>query len=184
LPLLHTLVLQLAGERGLERRAAIEVGDPLVLGRDDRADQLEVRADGADGRGAGLRKVVAAADQRGRSWHVLGVEAPGRYTATELRGGEPLTSRTVIVAPPKAESDLTPLQDGPLVSAVKGQVGAADSASSQLSRAPGWTPSLLLLLLLLLLEGIVLVRGSRSGSVDVPGRLAAGLAKRPATARR
>jgi hypothetical protein len=184
LPLMHTLVLQLAGERGLERRAAIEVGDPLVLGRDDRADQLEVRADGADGRGAGLRKVVAAADQRGRSWHVLGVEAPGRYTATELRGGEPLTSRTVIVAPPKAESDLTPLQDGPLVSAVKGGVGAANSASNQLSRAPGWTPSLLLLLLLLLLEGIVLVRGSRSGSVDVPGRLAAGLAKRPATARR
>lgn len=174
LPLLHTLVIQLAGERGLERRAALEVGDVLVLGRDERADQLEIRSD-ADSAVA-QRRVVQASEQRGRGWQVAGLDQPGRYTVVELRAGEPLTSRTVIVAPPKAESDLTPLHSGPLWDAARGRERVT-SGGGVLARAPAWTPALLLLLLLLVLEGAVLVRGSRAGSIDVPGRLSAGMAR-------
>lgn len=173
LPLLHTLVTQLAGERGLERRAALEVGDPLLLGRDERADQLEIRAE-ADSPAA-TRRVVQASEQRGRGWQVAGLDQPGRYAVVELRAGEPLTSRTIIVAPPKAESDLTPLQSGPLWQAARGSERATSGGGGALARAPAWTPALLLLLVLLVLEGAVLVRGSRAGSIDVPGRLSAGV---------
>ena len=152
LPMLHDLAVALAGERGLERRSAIEIGDVAVLSRDERADQLEVQLEGG---GAAARVVLQAAAQRGRGWQVAGLLEPGRYVATELHGGTPITSRSIIAVPPTSESDLAVLTTGPLVQ--QGKLG--HGGGHQTPKAPGWTAMLLLLFSLLILEGVILARG-------------------------
>lgn len=152
LPLLHDLTLALAGERGLERRSAVEVGDVAVLSRDERADALEVRLEGAGGPPP-LR--LSASAQRGRGWQIAGLNEPGRYVATELRAGAPLTSRSVFAVPPASESDLSVLTSGPLVQQSK----TGRSGGHQTPKAPGWTAIILALMGLLILEGVILGRG-------------------------
>ncbi len=153
MPLLHDLVMALAGERGLERRSAVEIGDVAVLSRDNRADQLEINIEGPTAT-APERRVLNATAQRGRGWQIAGLVEPGRYTATELRAGVPLTSRTVIVVPPGSESNLAALASGPLV--------RPPSAAGLLYRpkAPGHAAVLVVLLALLAFEGVVLARGT------------------------
>lgn len=159
LPLLHELVVTLAGERGLERRSAVEVGDAAILARDDRADQMEIRMEPP---GNAPRLVVDAGAQRGRAWQIGGLLEPGRYTATELHGGSALTSRTLIVTPPASESNLAVATAGPMVAEHK-----ADRATARVRpKAPGWSAVLVLLLALLLFEGVVLVRGGFRGRPD------------------
>ena len=103
--------------------------------------------------GPGL--VLQAAAQRGRGWQVAGLLEPGRYVATELHGGTPITSRSIIAVPPTSESDLAVLTTGPLVQ--QGKLG--HGGGHQTPKAPGWTAMLLLLFSLLILEGVILARG-------------------------
>jgi hypothetical protein len=159
LPLLHDVAVGLAGERGLERRSAVEIGEVAVLSRDDRADQLELRMEPP---GTAQRVVADAGTQRGRGWQIGGLQEPGRYTATELRGGVALTSRTLIVVPPATESNLAVAHGGALGS--PGQGGKA--GARVVPKAPGWSAVLVVLLALLLFEGLVLVRGSFRGKPE------------------
>lgn len=153
LPLLHETVVALAGDRGLERRGAVEVGELAVLARDARADMLEVRWEG-DTRGT-VRLTLPAASQRGHGWQVAGLDEPGRYTVTELRGGAPLSSRTVIAVPPSTESDLAALGRSPLQDTARARPGPPARP-----RAPAWGAALLILLALLMFEGVLLARGT------------------------
>jgi hypothetical protein len=153
LPMLRTVALALAGERSLQGRHAIEVGDLAVLARDERADQLELRLEPS---GQAPRLVVEASAQRGRSWEVAKVEQPGRYTATELRAGAALTSRTLIVVPPAAESDLAPAPAGGGATQQSGPAGKTPARA----KAPGQAMVLVVLLVLLTFEAAVLARGT------------------------
>lgn len=158
LPLLHDLTLALAGERGLERKAALEVGDVGVLSRDERAERLEIRVEGESGPAA--QRVLAAASQRGAIWQIPGLDTPGRYTATELRGGVAVSSRPLIVVPPVSESNLAALPQGPV-----SEPGAGPGSRRARPRAPGWTGALVVMLALLAAEGTVLARGQwRAGT--------------------
>lgn len=156
LPVLHDVAVALAGERGLERRSAVEIGDVAVLARDERADQLELRMEPP---GNAPRVVADASAQRGRGWQIGGLQEPGRYTATELRGGVALTSRTLIVVPPATESNLAMAVGGAMASQEQGGRGSAHVTP----KAPGWSAVMVVLLALLLFEGMVLVRGSLRG---------------------
>ena len=158
LPWLERTVQVLAGSRALERKGTVEVGHVAVLGRDERADQLEVKAEtGTDARSA-APKVLQAALQRGAVWNVADLDAPGRYTATELRGGVALTSRPLLVLAPQSESDLHVAESGPLAQlrAMPQRQQAVDAPKS-----PAWTAALLALLVLLAAEAAVLARGGR-----------------------
>lgn len=160
LPLLHELVSTLASPRTAERRGPVEVGEVAQLTRDPRADQLEVRPEGT-GHATAQRRVLPAALETGPNWSVPGLDEPGRYVATELRGGVALTSRPILVVPPSTEGDLRP--------AAKGQLVASGRAATSVARAvpttPGWGGVLVLLTLLLALEAGLLARGGR-----LPGR--------------
>ncbi len=165
LPWLERTVHALAGSRALERKGAVEVGHAAVLGRDERADQLEVKAEtGSDARIA-APTILQAALQRPAMWSVAELDAPGRYTATELRNGVALTSRPLLVLPPHTESDLYPAETGPLA-----QLRAAPQRQQpgQVPKSPAWTASLVALLLLLVAETAVLARGGR-GRKRSPG---------------
>jgi hypothetical protein len=169
LPLLREVCMALAGDRGLERKGTVEVGERAVLVRDERADALEVRFE--RDRGGQARVVLKAADQRGRNWQIDGLDDPGLYTATELGAGVPLTSRNLITVPPPGESDLAVLTQGPLSRA---PVRATNEAS-QRPRAPGWVGALLVLMALLVFEGVVLARGAYSVRIGRdPGAMAEG----------
>lgn len=161
LPLLHDVAVALAGERGQERRSAVEVGEVAVLSRDERADQLELRLETPGAATPGLRATrrLSAAAQRGQGWQVVGLAEPGRYTATEQRAGVALTSRTLIVVPPGSESNLAPLAGGPLEALHKGIPGG----QTRRPKAPGWTAVLLVLFGLLVFEGVVLARDAWRG---------------------
>ncbi len=156
LPLIHDAVVALAGDRGLERRSAVEIGEVAVLSRDERADQLEVKLETPTTPGAVVpRRTLNPPPQRGQAWQINGLEEPGRYTATELKQGVALTSRSVIAVPPASESNLAPLTTGPLV-----QASRAIVRSRQAAKAPGWSAVLLVLMGLLTFEGVVLLRGA------------------------
>ncbi len=157
LPLLHDLVLTLARTRASERRGPVEVGEVAQLARDGRADQLEIRY---EGQGSGPRRVLPAALESGPTWTVAGLDEPGRYVATELRGGVALTSRPLLVVPPSTESDLRPAAKGEMVRA--GQNPQA--AHAGVVTAPGWAGVLVLLLGLLVVEAVLLARGSRGAA--------------------
>lgn len=123
-----------------------------MLGRDDRAEQLELRVEPP---AQAARVVVEAASQRGRSWQVAKLDQVGCWTATELRAGAALSSRSLIVVPPASESELVAATAGPLTA----PAGQAKSPSRLGARAPGQSTVLVLLLALLALEGVLLVRG-------------------------
>lgn len=154
-PLLYETVVALAGAQALDRREAVVVGEATLLSRDDRADQLELRLDDHQPGGV-ARRVLAAASQRAGVWSLPGLEQPGRYMATELRGGVALGARPVVVMPPDSESDLAPAALGALAGAQPTPQQARGLAS-----APGWTSLLVLLVLLLLVESAALARGAR-----------------------
>ncbi len=153
MPLIHDLCVQLAGDRGLERKNAVAIGDTAILSRDDRADQLEVRIDAT---GNAPKILLDASSQRGRGWQVSGLLEPGRYTATELRSGAALTARSVIAVPPSVESDLRGVHQGPLLKAWRD----VDKRARRAPKVPAWTGVLVVLLLLLGVEGVLLARGS------------------------
>lgn len=160
LPMLAAVVGQLAGPHAMERRSAVAVGEPVLLSRDDRADQLEIKPEG-DGDADRPRKLLAAALQHGGQWTVADLDTPGRYVATELRNGVALTSRPLLVVPPTTESDLAPAADGPLA---KLAAAAPDRAAANAPKSPAWTAVLLVLLTLLLGEAAVLARAAQAGS--------------------
>ncbi len=152
-PLLYETIVALAGTQAVDRRDAVAVGEPSLLSRDDRADQMELRLDGGDA--AGGRRVLSAALQRAGVWSLPGLDQPGRYAATELRGGVALGARPLVVTPPDGESDLSQAALGALVGVQPGP-----QRTSGLATAPGWTSLLVLLVLLLLVEAGVLARGA------------------------
>ena len=152
-PLLYETILALAGTQAADRRDAVAVGETTLLSRDDRADQLELRMDGGDV--AGGRRVLSAALQRVGVWSLPGLEQPGRYLATELRGGVALGARPLVVTPPDGESDLSPSALGSLVGVQPGP-----QQGSGLAMAPGWTMLLVLLVVLLMIEAGALARGA------------------------
>jgi hypothetical protein len=102
------------------------------------------------------RRVLSAALQRAGVWSLPGLDQPGRYMATELRGGVALGARPLVVMPPDSESDLTPAALGALAGAQP-----TPQRSGGLASAPGWTLLLVLLVLLLLAESAALARGAR-----------------------
>ncbi|MBM4343615.1 MAG: VWA domain-containing protein, partial [Deltaproteobacteria bacterium] len=157
LPFVHGTVRALAGPRALERKAAVEVGQTATLGRDDRAEQLQVRHEGGGGAGEGER-VLQAVLQRPGQWSVPGLETPGRYVATELRGGAALNSRPIVVVAPASEGDLAPAATGPL--ATRAAQSAQPSTARTVPKSPVWTPALVGLLLLLVTEAALVARGA------------------------
>lgn len=169
LPFVHGAVRALAGPRALERKAAIEVGQTATLGRDDRAEQLQVRLESAPNGSEGDH-VAQAVLQRPGQWSIVGLETPGRYVATELRAGAALNSRPIVVVAPGSEGDLAPAATGPLAarSAQAAQAGAARTVP----KSPVWTPALIALLLLLVTEAALVARGAWPGRV-LPWRKAA-----------
>lgn len=158
-PLLYETIVALAGTQAVDRRDAVAVGESSLLSRDDRADQMELRLDGGDA--ASGRRVLSAALQRAGVWSLPGLEQPGRYVATELRGGVALGARPLVVTPPEGESDLTQAALGALVGAQPGP-----QRGSGLTTAPGWTMLLVLLVMLLAVEAGVLARGA--GQLRMP----------------
>ncbi len=157
LPFVHGTVRALAGPRALERKAAIEVGQVATLGRDDRAEQLQVRVEGGAAAGQGDH-VAQAVLQKAGQWSISGLEVPGRYMATELRAGAALNSRPIVVVAPGSEGDLAAAVTGPLAarSAQLAQVGAVRTVP----KSPVWTPALVALLLLLMTEAALVARGA------------------------
>jgi len=156
LPLIHDAIVALAGDRGLERRSAVEIGEVAVLSRDERADQLEVKLQTPTTPNAGVpRRTLNPPQQRGLAWQINGLEEPGRYTATELKQGVALTSRAVIAVPPASESNLVALTTGPLL-----QTSRTVAGNRQTAKAPGWSAVLFVLMGLLTFEGVVLLRGA------------------------
>lgn len=152
-PLLYETIVALAGTQAADRRDAVAVGEPSLLSRDDRADQMELRLEGGDA--VTGRRILAAALQRAGVWSLPGLEQPGRYLATELRGGVALGARPLVVTPPDGESDLSQAVLGALVGVQPGP-----QRGSALATAPGWTMLLVLLVVLLLVEATVLARGA------------------------
>ncbi len=159
LPLVSEVVRSLAGDRGLERRGAVEVGDVAVLGRDERATDLEVKLDSRPFGPVAPTLSLPAAAQRGHSWQVTGLDEPGRYTATELKNGTALTSRLLVTVPPLRESRLVPAKTGALLMA-----DSADRKSTRhVAKSPAWSGVILILLGLLLFEGVLILRGGMLG---------------------
>ena len=159
LPLVSELVRSLAGERGLERRGAVDVSEVAVLGRDPRATDLEVKLDSAPFGPPGPTLSLPAVGQRGQAWQIVGLDQPGRYTATELHNGTALTSRLLVTVPPLAESRLGPVRTGALLTA-----DLADRhAGRQVAKSPAWSGVILILLGLLLFEGMLILRGGLLG---------------------
>ena len=159
LPLVSELVRSLAGDRGLERRGAVEVGDVAVLARDERATELEVKLDSKPFGPAAPTLSLPAAAQRGHSWQITGLDEPGRYTATELKSGSALTSRLLVTVPPQHESRLVPAKTGALL-----QADTADRKSTRhVAKSPAWSGIILILLGLLLFEGVLILRGGMLG---------------------
>lgn len=154
-PLLYETIVALAGAQALDRREAVAVGETSLLFRDERADQLELRLD--DNQPSPVaRRVLSAVLQRPGVWSLPGLDQPGRYMATELRGGVALGARPLVVMPPDSESDLTPAALGALAGAQP-----TPQRSGGLASAPGWTLLLVLLVVLLLAESAALARGAR-----------------------
>lgn len=162
LPLVAETTRALAGDRGLERRGAVEVGEVAVLARDDAASQLEVKLDtGALGPAWASLSLPAAA-QHGHSWQVAGLDEPGRYTATESKGSSALTSRILVTVPPSSESVLTAAKAGTLLEA-----DAADrSVGRHVPKSPAWSGVILILLVLLGVEGVLILRGVLTGTTS------------------
>ena len=165
LPLAMETIRALAGDRGLERRGAVEVGELAVLARDDAATQLEVKLDSRS-QGAPLPTLVLpAAAQHGHSWQVTGLDEPGRYTATETKGSSALTSRILVTVPPTTESVLTATRAGTLLEA-----DAADRKGGRhVPKSPAWSGVILILLALLVVEGVLILRGVLTGATSAKG---------------
>lgn len=159
LPMVSDVVRALAGDRGLERRGAVEVGDLAVLGRDTRATDLEVKLDSRPFGPPAPTLTLPVAAQRGHSWQIAGLDEPGRYTATELKSGTALTSRLLVTVPPPRESRLAAATSGALL-----QADTADRKSTRhVAKSPAWSGVILILLGLLLFEGVLILRGGMLG---------------------
>ena len=162
LPLTQAVVRALAGTRALERKAAVEVGETATLGRDERADQLQVRLEGDSDGDNRTRRVLHAALQHAGQWAIADLDTPGRYMATELRGGVALTSRPLLVVAPHSESDLQPAASGALAAKTFDGTSAA-TAATLVPKSPVWTAVLVALLGLLVMETALVARGGWSG---------------------
>lgn len=161
-PVLQELVQGLAGTGEADSRGPWQTGQTVQLSRSDRAEQLEVRFEGGQVGREPERLLLQAANQRNAHWVVRGLDEPGRYVATELRGGVALNTRPVVIVPTAADSDLHPAQQGPLLQAID---KPSAKGPQRMATAPGWTAVLLVLMGLLVAEAWTLARGARSRTV-------------------
>ena len=151
MPLLATLVRQLAVASVDTTTRHIEPGEVALAQRNEAATSLEVRAQLDDGP---IVLELTAAQQPSGQWHINGLLQPGRYRVLERAGGATLSKRTLIVVPPVSEMAVNELDDS---SRWRKPAPPAPSPK-QRPRAPGWLLALLFVLMTLMLEGIVLWR--------------------------